>query len=306
MRRLLFLLALAPFACAEDPDDGGFIPKRTQIRVTPSAFLGSVPCHEGGGMETYQARLIDVTEGYEKAFALPYSKVTSCTQSLDFQYVTPASETGPAHIYIAEVVGFDRSDIEQQTPASPVVVDEDGQSVVPRWTTTCWGRDGVTPPDFSMGGAASDAESEAGGATGDLPYGVQAQTETTVVVRGCEPLEDDGEIGATNVRVDIQNSLSGLTCGTEVGEVERFTVTLSSVSEGAGGVGGAGGASGSMDFAACGEPLVVEVPGSDEYLEFEALAYEPGQTEPTWYSSCEAMSQEGITVEAGCGPLIEI
>jgi hypothetical protein len=130
-----------------------------------------------------------------------------------------------------------------------------------------------------------------------------AELETTMVVRGCEPLVDDGQIGATNVRVDIQNSLSGLACGTEVGDVERFTVTLSSDPEGAG---GAGGASGSIDFAACGESLVVEVPSADQYLEFEALAFEPGKTEPTWYSSCEAMSSEGITVDAGCGPLIEI
>lgn len=297
MRRLLFLLALAPFACAEDPEDGGFIPKRTQIQVTPSAFLGKVACHDGGGMQRYQARLIDVTDGYKQAFPLPYSRVTSCTKSLDFQYVTQG------HLYIAEVVGFDRSDILQQNPGSPVVVDEDGHSVFPRWSTTCWGRDGTPPPEFSMGGASSEVDLALGGDSNDLPYGVMAQTETTIVVRGCEPLNDTGQIGATNVRVDIQNSLGGLTCGAEVGQVERFTVTLPSS---AASVGGAGGASGSIGFAECGESLVVGASEPDEYLQFEALAFEEGKTEPTWYSWCEAMTSEGITVEAGCGPLIEI
>jgi hypothetical protein len=301
MRRLPLLLILAPFACSNSEEEDDFVVNKTVVQVSPEAFLGDVPCGPEGGMQSYQATLVDVTPadvtlGFDQGFALPHSKVVPCTSALNFEFVRVG------HNYIAHVVGFDRSDIEAQNPGSSVVVDENGDSVMPRFTTTCWGRDGEDPPDPSMGGAnADDEDLNLGGANA---LGVTAYTETRVVVRGCEPLVDSGEPGTTAVGFDIQPSLFGQSCGSEAGQVDTFVVSTSS--SGIGGAGGTGDQAGSTAEGVCGERLILEGLAPGEHLSFDLFANETGKESPSWQTSCEAFTVEGITVSAGCGPLTEI
>lgn len=296
MRRLFLLSALVVIACSKDDEEDGFVVQATVIQVSPEAFLGRVPCGATGGMQRYQATLVDVTGRSDAAFELPYSKVEPCTSALNFEYVREG------HHYIARVVGFDRSDISAQNPGSSIVVDKEGKSVTPRWTTTCWGRDGEDPPEISLGGASSEEDEVPLG--GESGFGAVANLHTIVVVRGCETLTDSEGGGTTAVSFDWNGALANHSCGSQAGEVDRFVVRLT---DGAlGGGGGAGGSSNQEQSGACDEELTVGDLPADEYLDFEAFAYEAGKDTPTWVTSCEALTIEGVVVTARCGLLAEL
>ena len=299
MRRHYWLFAGVLLACSSEEDENAdTIARTTRIVLTPNAFLGDVPCDTAGGMHTYQATLIDVTDGLEDAFVLPHSPVVSCESSLSFELVQEGRR------YIAEIVAFDRSDIEQQNISSPVVVDQDGKSVIPRWTTTCWGRDGEDVPALGLGGA--DNEASVGGAGGAIELGLKAYDLTTVVMRGCEALVDSGTIGSTSVSVGIESALLGKTCGADPGQVAQFTMSPvdAPMDIEAGGAGGAGGSDpGVSEKKSCGETFIFEDLEPGNITKFTGLAFEDGKSNPTWSTECEAFTVAGISVSAGCSPL---
>ena len=70
------------------------------------------------------------------------------------------------------------------------------------------------------------------------------------------------------------------------------------------GAGGAGGADpGTDEPKSCGETFVFEniEPGIE--TNFTGLAYESGNSKPTWSTECTAFTVAGVTVNAGCSPL---
>lgn len=292
------LVALTLFAaCSNDPEESTFFTQITRVTVSPSLFLGSVPCQSGGGMTHYQARLLDVTESLENAFVLPSSPVVPCTSDVSFEFV----QSG--HRYIAEIVGFDREDLSAQNPGSPVVVDEDGRSVMPRFRGTCWGRDGVTAP--GEGGATSEGLGGLGGGSNGL--GALAYDRTEIFVRGCEELVDYELPGPTSVQFSLEGSLGSLVCGTGSGDVAGYSVTEGvELPQGEGGAGGA--SQGPLDptLTACDESLTVSGVTPDSILNYTVWAYEADQAAATWSSTCSALTQEGVTVDAACTPLVPL
>src|SRR5690606_17656271 len=123
--------------------------------------------------------LIDVTSDLNEAFTLPSSRVISCNSAVSFVSVQAGRR------YMATVAAFDRSDIRALNPGSPIIVDSAGKSVIPRWTTTCWGDDRI---DYSsamgMGGVSGTEDDGANGAGGEIELGVLAYEQATITVRG--------------------------------------------------------------------------------------------------------------------------
>lgn len=251
-------------------------------------------------MQLYQATLFDVTDGLDAAFALPSSDLVACTADVEFQYVKAG------RYYIAEVRGFDRSDLSVAAKGAPVAVDDSGVPVGPRWETTCWGQDGVTPQDLGLGGAADDvADDAAGGVGGAGPdLGVRSFSKTIVTVRGCEPLSDSGTDGKTRVSIEIEEALVDLGCGAGADEVGLFQLKQAEPAGeiSSGGAGGAeSGSAGDDGTVACGEALLLEAePGGVAIYEVEGLSEATGEV--IWETTCQAIPREGITVSATCDP----
>lgn len=295
MRPSLWLIPALLLACSREDVDDNIVRQPTRVRVSPEVFLGDVACSEAGGMHGYQATLLDVTDGLEGAFQLPSSDVISCRLDAEFELVNSGRR------YIALVSGFDRSDIEVQNPGSPIVVDESGKAVSPRWTTTCWGYDNLLPA--GMGGAPADLDAlgGAGGASGTL--GVESFSRTIVTVRGCEPLEGAAAADTAGVSFDISRSLLDIDCGSEAGQIGTFSVRLQSETEALGGAGGMGGSAGfTPETASCGEVLTLDDVPPAEFLTFVAEGYDAESGAVIWSSTCRALSVAGVTVKASCDP----
>ena len=167
---------LAALACTSTTAVSLVLPITASVVVSPSQFLGDVPCGKGGAA-LYQATLIDVTEGAETTGeALPSSTLVSCDTDAYFESVIPGNR------YIAEIQVYERSDLESAKVGKPGAADADGDKVAPTWTSTCWGEDARGPWGQAQGGAGG-----AGGAASD-PLGVLAFTQSRVVIAGCERL----------------------------------------------------------------------------------------------------------------------
>lgn len=308
MRRRHFWL-LAPiflWACSDDDDDDGTLYRPvTAIKVTPAAFLGDQACR-AGGLERYQATLIDVTFGLDGAFTLPSSRIISCNSAVSFEFVEPGQS------YMATIAAFDRTDIKAQNPGSPVIVDSSGKSVVPRYTTTCWGDDRI---DYSsvtnMGGTSGEEVSGEDGAGGEIQLGVVAYEDATTTVRGCDPLTDTGKVGPTGVTIDIEPTLLGLECGAEPGQVDHFTVyskpPLDSAAPAEGGAGGTGGASPAPDenlgTAKCGEVLTIQGLTPSQHTSFFVNVFSAGESSPSWNTTCVGLTVPGVIVDTSCDPI---
>lgn len=320
--RIRWLLLVFAVSCSDDSSDDDIPPTPTQLVVDPAEFLGAVPCtatvgaaETEGALSTYQATLVDVTEGLNEPFVLPSSEVVSCGSAVSFHFVEPG------HTYIAQISGFSRSDVQALSPGVSIVVDDEGRSVAPRWSTTCWGRDDLDYSALqSLGGAPGDpglASAGAGGASG-LDIGAIALLNTAVVVRGCEELMDTRGARAAGISVSLAGALAGLRCGAEEGRITRFEVELpgsanaeSPVSpEASGGAAGAGGASDPGDAplpgALCGETVVIEDLPPRTQLQFKVFAYSVGSSEPSHFTTCHAYTEPGLIIPASCDPLIAV
>lgn len=295
-KRAASLLPLCGFllGCSSAPTVTEVTPPPTAVLVRPSDFLGQQLCRElEGAMRVYQATLVDVTDELEEPFTLASSAVLSCNSSVYFTHVTPG------HRYIAHIQAFDRSDLSAQRPGTSIVVDPQGKSVSPRWTTTCWGDEGE--------------DHGAGGANGANVLGVEAQLNTDVYVRACDPLLDTGEPGETGVRLSLENSLVGLSCGDKAGQVERFEIrsnaspTEPEVAQGgAGGFGGDGGTEPPPTEpagAACTESITLVGLEPGRSVLYTLDAFESGKTEPSYTTTCRAFTAQGVIIPASCGPL---
>jgi hypothetical protein len=200
LSRVLPLLAAGLWGCSDDPELLIQVEHPTLVQVSPSAFLGTVPCLAGeGSMARYVATLIDTTDP-GAPFVLPSSPPISCNASVGFSLVVPGRR------YAAEIDGYDREDLVPVAPGVRELVDpETRELVTPRWTTVC-------------GGRSADQ--------------VIAIAEVERVISGCSLLSDSqppSEFGAT--RIDTRQVLGRLACGDEAGEVARVEARLDGATE---------------------------------------------------------------------------
>lgn len=289
MRRVYWFGLFAALAsCNEsDDDDDHLVQQVTRMSVLPDDFLGPLSCGLEGGVQAYQATLLDVTDGLQNAFVLPSSSVVHCRSQIFFEFVEPGRK------YIAQISAFATTDVQSQFPGSSVIVDDFGRSVVPDWSTTCWGRDSQTTALGGAGGEASD-------------IGATALELTVVRVRGCEPLEVGSD---SRVAVDLSPALFGLECGDGPGELARFQVFAhpdeAELFDGLGGSGGeATGGSRLLGEASCDERVVVGGLPAGIQTNFMVLAFEEGQQDPTWTTTCTALTRPGVTTPARCNPVL--
>lgn len=285
-------------SCASSSLDTEIIPPKTAILLDPSAFLSSEQCAtQPGSPQFYQATLLDITEGLDNAVPGPSSALLNCRTTAYFEQV----EAG--HLYIAKVEAYDQSGLIVPQPGVALVQDEKGEVVSPKFTTTCWGYDEVLADGW-------------GGAGNEIPqaeYGIEAQADSRIYVRGCAPLTNLGEPGPTGVTLKIQPERSGLLCGEKPGQIHRFIARTSDSEDpveelstgGAGGVGGAGGnepeepTEEPLEFL-CGESVeLLELPAHTQ-LKWQVEAWEQGAEEPSWGTSCQALTVPGQVVSARC------
>lgn len=199
-RRLgpLVTLTLLALGCGEARLLDGFTGEgQTRLRLSPSEFVGAVPCRRGleGALQSYIARLqVRVTgapadAGLETAFT---TGVVACDSAALFP-VSAGRE------YAAEIFGFDR--------AVTGTVD----LATARWTASCGtGRSLFDPTD-----------------AGPAPLRpTLALRGSTVPMRGCTTFDDVAPGGPSQLLIDQESALDALRCGQEPGEVATLRAAL--------------------------------------------------------------------------------
>lgn len=193
--------ALSGWGCSNPRLSDGVADGATLIRVTASAFVGSVTCVRGasGALQSYVVKLQRVDAAGQLADGgvangdLQISPPVPCDRAVLF----PAL---PERGYAAEISGFDQ----------PIAASE-ASSVVPRWTSIC-----------GRGGGVLDAGL-------DPLAPIQAVRSATVPLRGCTPF-DGGGLETSRLLVDTQGALGALRCGPAPGQVAFFEARLESSS----------------------------------------------------------------------------
>jgi hypothetical protein len=246
-------------------------------------------------MRRYSATIYDVSvDPPLEFFALPSSDLIPCLQHVTFSFVVPD------HEYVARVQGYDRDDLDKQSPGSPHAVDDNGQVVAPRWTTECGQLVtglGAAGAGGSQDDADNDTEGEGGadGATaapGFQVAGVTSNTRFTVYANYCLPLVDHGPVTDTAVSVGIDHALRDLECGHDGGEVAEFTAELE-------------GSTIAPLRTDCGDVVSFTglEPGTDYRI--NVLGFEAGTDEPRWQTGCRATALAGTVTPSSCDPLRE-
>jgi hypothetical protein len=189
-----FAAAASTAGCSEstDPDLTSSV-ATTAVSVSPSLFLGDVPCStQGGALQSYVVTLTDITTPGSPA-TLPSSPPTPCSRDTLFRYIAPARK------YIAEIDGYDvlAGALKPLGGAGSggrhMLLEGADTAVLPRFTTSC-------------------AEEV-------------AALQKNVQFDACEPLVDHQGAGPTSIKLDPGTSLGGLTCAAKGGSVVSFDIT---------------------------------------------------------------------------------
>lgn len=259
--------------------------------VRPREFLGDVPCSAApGAMRSYTATLFDhlttknedTGETVEELFTFPTSIPTSCGQGVRFD------NGSGGHFYSVQIEGYEdfaddigpagwlRKDgtvsYAKLRSGSRHMVNRQGEPVTPRWIAACG--EGENDPTLA---AASG----------------------TTLIRGCDPLEDVGELGATAIEIDPMDALGAAACAGdgEPGQAEVATFDVQSLD----GFGTTKGIPCKGGIA----PLTYQssnlAPGKIVSFYIAAHAVEDGPV--TLGATCSAEVKEGLTVRAACTPL---
>jgi hypothetical protein len=182
-------------------------PPPTQIVVDPEQFDSAVACVDApGGMRLYVATLFDVSEGDAALPQLASSPPTPCTIPVAFGYVEPGRK------YRAEVDGYDVEDLVPLTAGNRLLQDDEtGELVAPRWRASCGN---------PISGGSGD-----GGDLSFLQGPAEAFLNARVTVMGCTPFSDDSAAPlSTSIRVDLNQALGDLSCGSGSQQVSSFQV----------------------------------------------------------------------------------
>jgi hypothetical protein len=271
LRRLgtLGTWSLLLWACGSE-STGAVAEQDTMVAISPDDFLGGVACADrAGAMQRYVATLIDVTDGLVDAgsevnnFALPSSGPVACTHAVGFGRVVAE------HRYIADIDGYEQTDLEPAAAGSPLMLDADTHELVtPRWHTRC-GQVGAL-------GAAGPVS----------PLDLR-----TVYVTGCEPLVALSRPPLAAVRVAVDGALGMLRCGEVSGTVDHFSLSLP--------------ASGDAREAPCGQSLILVALTPGQLVQMDLAAFEADATTPRWSTHCRAVAAAGSLVDASCDLLTE-
>jgi hypothetical protein len=207
----LLLLSIGLTACSTSSVTGTGSAPVTALVVDPVEFLGGVACVDApGAMRLYVATVVDVSPPARAGAlriasqALPSSPPVPCHQQVEFTRIVPGRE------YVADIEGYDRTDIKPDVIGSKIMVDAAGTYVSPRWRTSC-GRTHVAEPPSDSGatdaGVVVDAAPSARPQDGGFPYldclgpswpvggrpplygPVCAVGLETITLKGCTPLE---------------------------------------------------------------------------------------------------------------------
>ncbi len=304
------LLVVPLCSCSDSTTSDRIVPPPSRMVVRPIDFLGDVYCgQEEAALSSYQTTLLDVSQSEDLPFALPSSKVVSCTSAVTFEAIEPGRR------YVAVISAFEKLGLEPQSPGSPIVVDNDGNSVTPRWRSICWGENGIDYKiqerellgEWGLESTTDDLES-AGGAggsegAGSFPaIGATAYFNTAINVAGCLPLLDSGELGPTGVSVSLTQSLGAQECGSEGAQIASYQVTLrgaqteSEVTDD-----GMGGAANGEDTS-CDKKaeLLGLVPSQQVEVEVTATSAD-GLND--YFTVCRGFTRAGAVVETSCDPL---
>jgi len=179
----------------------------TMIEVAPEDFLGQVPCAtEGSGLKRYVATLVDRnfaaagaagSEGDDsedeeaQGFQSPSSLPTPCLAAVGFGFVVPARH------YEVLIDGYDTDAITPRATGSRKMMSTtspDGEIVAPRWTTQC----------------------------------KRAIAVDSTIVRADHCDAFPAGVGPGSVRIALARLLGDLACGTEAGQVDHLSVSLTS------------------------------------------------------------------------------
>lgn len=277
----LLVFVFAAFACETSTDTstlGTSSSAVTSIFVDPSFFMGEMPCAAvPGAMQSYVAHIYDVTTA--QPIALPASPPISCAAGVTFQQVVVGRK------YRIKIDGYDVAPsklvpVGGMTSGSRTMtlkVDNGvGPVVTPRWTTHC---DDVTSEKNTQVNATTctpfpSAAVETGisvDARGAMTSAIPALTCKKTLIDPMGNSVEVGDIFALNVRPDNPSlpALLDLPCVDDGPAPSAFTQGITS--------------------------------GQTYGFRVEALAAAGGPV--VWGTSCFAIANEGLEVNAQCDPL---
>jgi hypothetical protein len=261
--------------CTTDGTTEASVTHPTMIEISPDSLLGAVPCSEGSGLQRYVATLVDTTKdedddlAYEGNFVLPSSSPTPCRSGIGFGFVVPGRQ------YVATISGYDTTELSPRAPGSAEMVDvvpdpesdldeqrrqiAAGNVLEPKWTAVC-------DPTTAV--------------------------YLTIVQAVCPPFQPS-EDGVTELRLSVPQLLGALKCGTEAGQVERFSVSLDGEPEPR-----------VVDFPCDADNDIVlgDLPGKMSVKAFVS-AFSAGSTEPLAGAACQGVTFQSSSATAMCGVL---
>ena len=218
-----------------------------------------------GAWKLYVATLTDVTEP-DKPFVLASSNPVVCSMPVSFSWVIPG------HKYVADVDGYEHGNLVSYggfSSGSRHVIDPaTGAEVKPRWQTSC--------------GKESNEHEQAP---------TTSYLQTNMVVGACSRLEEL-EIGTTEtgVAIDLSSARGNLSCGDGPGQVARYRVTPQDPSIG-------------IAEANCDEVLTFAPLTASRAYTFLVEAFEAHGSDvssPSWATSCEVRTLDGVVMPASC------
>lgn len=272
----------------------------TTVTVTPRVFAGTVPCTRVvGSWQTYVATLTDVTDPL-KPQRLASSMPVNCSMPVSFYFVVPG------HSYVAEIDGYDRSDIvpygspdSGNAPSgSRHMVDPiTGLDVAPRWTSQCPASLGVDGGlDAGSSDAAGDAQDDAadaawdGGIIASIPGAAVSLLDLDIEMQNCSPLTEVLPPLPSSITVDLSSVRHDLQCGGAVGQIDHYLVTP------------LGSAHGPQESKCDGQVSFTPVTPGLTYT-FNVEAFEQNAATPRWATQCTAIARDGLTIPAQCDSL---
>ncbi len=294
-------------ACSETTPPIAGVYHPTLVSVNPLDLPGGVPCaNADGALRSYVATVFDVE--FEADGSLVGSSTSDVvgtggaadqeaeSQDVDTPGVCPADATpgttprakdgfalpssGPTdcrtpvafsrvvdgHRYRAEIEGYDRPGLVSLVAGAPIMVDPTtGERIAPRWKWRC----GDTCPENALAylnRPIADCMLEAGSA---------------------------GPSGASSVLLGLDGLTGAPMCGADPGSLDHYSVSYPNAS----------GAT-TTTRVACGEQIRLDDVPERGTLKLSLLAYEAGNAEATWGTTCTATLIPGLAVSADCAPLI--
>jgi hypothetical protein len=300
-------LASLAGACSETTTPIAGVYHPTLVSVDPAALPGGVPCaNADGALRSYVGTVFDVeyeTDGSLVSSSDPDLVGTggapdqeAASQDPDLAGFCPADATpgtaprsangfalpssGPTdcrtpvafsrvvdgHRYRAEVEGYDRPGLVPLVAGGRVMVDPTtGERIAPRWKWRC----GDTCPENA------------------LAYLNRTLADCTLEPGSVIPS------GGSSVVVALAGGAGAPACGEDAGTLDHYSVSY----ENASGVT-------TRAQAPCGGQIRLDDVPERGTLKLSVLAYEAGNAEATWGTTCSATLIAGLTVNAVCAPLI--